>query len=302
MKALSQTVSRQLNWISAADPKNSTLLHELQQRMSAFYSSSTSYYGDIDYTAKAWKEDECYQDIVQKIEPYGAIVEVGCGSANILKYHGQLACRYLGCDFSAELLARNQARYPTAHFRQIHDPRCLPFATASADVVFSVFVIEHTVYPHVFLDECCRILKPGGRLIIRCPDFLGSDGIPSQRAGFSAGNGREKLMQGKLLDALVTGWDRKITIPWRCASLRQQIGGGFGFWLNLAPTCFVDPFGADVDAVYLAYDREMISYLHGRIDFSTPSSALNRRLPIYLIGRKHDESPSVIAAGANAAS
>jgi SAM-dependent methyltransferase len=293
MKSLPESVSRQLAWVSAADPQNSSVLRALQQRMAAFYATSASYYGDIDFTANAWQEDECYRDIVQRIEPCATIVEVGCGSANILKTHGHLTPRYWGCDFSPDLIGRNQSLYPKAHFRQITDPRRLPFESASADAVFSVFVIEHTVYPHVFLDECWRVLKPGGWLMVRCPDFLGGGKIPSQRAGFSAPNGREKFMQGKIADALVTGWDRKITIPRECAAIRKQIGGDFGFWVNVAPTCFVDPFVTDVDAIYLTYDREMISYLRNRVDFSGPWSEISARFPIYLVGRKLAETPTL---------
>ena len=258
-----------------------------------FYASSENYYGDIDFTAKAWLEDACYLDIARRLEACRSIAEIGCGSANILQHYPSLVSRYVGCDFSGQLLAKNQKRYPAARFRQIEQANTLPLETASVDAVFSVFVIEHVVYPHLFLDECQRILKPGGLFILRCPDFLGAGCVPSQRAGFSRDNGREKLGQGRVLDALVTGWDRKITIPRQCSRIRMQIGQGHSFWLNTAPTCFTDPFTPDVDAVYLTYDQEMISYLRGRVDFEDPAAGLSGEHPIYLVGRKKGIQPQV---------
>ena len=50
----------------------------------------------------------------------------------------------------------------------------LPYETASLDAVFSEMCIEH-VTPReswAFLDECYRILKPGGLIRIVIPDFV----------------------------------------------------------------------------------------------------------------------------------
>ncbi len=280
------TPNRKLNWIAAIDSANAASLADLQRRMVNFYASSKVYYGEIDFTAKAWLEDECYLDIARRLASCNSIAEVGCGSANILRYHISLASRYTGCDFSEQLLAKNQERYPSARFKRIEQANILPLDSASVDAVFSVFVIEHVVYPHLFLDECHRVLKPGGVFILRCPDFLGAGRMPSQRAGFSQYNGREKVAQGRVLDAMVTGWDRKVTIPRQCAERRKQIADGYAFWLNVAPTCFTDTFSPDVDAVYLTYSREMISYLRERVDFENPETGLSGCHPIYLVGRK----------------
>jgi hypothetical protein len=107
--------------------------------------------------------------------------------------------------------------------------------------------------------------------------------MSSQRAGFSFGTGREKLARGHLVDALVTGWDRKVAIPRRCAQLRAD---GGGFHVNLAPVCFEDPFLPDHDAIYVTYAQEMVEHLRGRIEFPGDWADLNSRWPIYLVGKK----------------
>jgi SAM-dependent methyltransferase len=184
------------------------------------------------------------------------------------------------------LIAKNQSAYPKAQFRRIEDPRLLPFEDGTADAVFAVYVIEHTVYPADFLTECWRVLRPGGRFILRCPDFLGASKMTSQRAGFAYGTGREKLRAGAVIDALVTGYDRKIGIPSTCAMLREKIADQYGFYINLAPTCFLDPFAPDHDAVYLTYADEIVNFLRDRIAFSDSWRELNARWPIYLVGTK----------------
>lgn len=276
--------TRNLYWVSSIDPRHDVELARLEARMVEFYSTSGSYYSDINFTASGWASDPCYLDIVARLGGNRSIVEVGCGGANLMQHHPHFAQRYAGCDFSAELIARNQALHPDALFRRIENPRRLPFEDVTADVLFSVFVIEHKVYPAEFLTECWRILRPGGRFILRCPDFLGASKMTSQRAGFAYGTGKEKLRAGSVVDALVTGYDRKIRIPWVCAALRWKIGEGHGFYVNLAPTCFVDPFAPDHDATYLTYAEEMVNFLHGRVVFPDNWRQMNRRWPIYLVG------------------
>jgi SAM-dependent methyltransferase len=276
--------SRTLRWISSVAPENEALLRDLQERMMRFYRDSASYYGDIEYASLSWRDDPCYRDIAARLQARAAILEVGCGAANILEYHRKLEARYTGCDFSPDLIRRNRERHSAARFEAITDPRRFPVPDRSADAVFSLWVIEHTIYPADFLSECVRVLKPGGLFVLRAPDFLGASRMTSQRAGFGFGTGRDKLTKGKVIDALVTGFDRKVAIPRRCEQLRKKIGEGFGFYVNLAPTCFEDPFAPDHDAIYLTYAEEMVNFLRGKIDFDESWRAVNRQWPIYLVG------------------
>jgi SAM-dependent methyltransferase len=278
--------TRRLDWVSAIDPRNVPELARLAERLVDFYTHSPSYYADIDFSAGAWQTDRCYRDIVNRLAPRQQIAEVGCGSANLLRHQPGFIPRYTGCDFSPELMARNRATYPGATFVPIMRPRELPFASGSADAVFSTFVLEHVVYPHEFLLECWRVLRPGGLFIVRCPNFLGASDLSSQRVGLSPGTGGQKLARGRRLDALLTGFDCKVRIPLRCALLRRRIGRGCGFYVNLAPRCFTDPFTPDYDAPYLTYAAEIVSFLAGKIEFPPEAFALNRHWPIYLYGYK----------------
>jgi len=46
-----------------------------------------------------------------------------------------------------------------------------PFDDGLFDVIFSKSLIEHLFDPTNFMEECLRILKPGGRIILMTPDW-----------------------------------------------------------------------------------------------------------------------------------
>jgi ubiquinone/menaquinone biosynthesis C-methylase UbiE len=45
----------------------------------------------------------------------------------------------------------------------------LPFLDESFDLITAAAVIEHLAQPQGFLHECCRVLNPGGLLVLTCP-------------------------------------------------------------------------------------------------------------------------------------
>jgi 2-polyprenyl-3-methyl-5-hydroxy-6-metoxy-1,4-benzoquinol methylase len=49
------------------------------------------------------------------------------------------------------------------------------FSTMSADVVASFEVIEHLFDPRAFLVQCAKLVRPGGMLILTCPNGRGFD-------------------------------------------------------------------------------------------------------------------------------
>ena len=71
-------------------------------------------------------------------------------------------------------MAQSHARINAAHFPflagRVHgirgDAGRLPLRTGAADLVFSIEAISHYYDVDAFLDECARVLRPGGQLVI----------------------------------------------------------------------------------------------------------------------------------------
>jgi SAM-dependent methyltransferase len=98
------------------------------------------------------------------------ILDAGCGTggnAALLRRYGQV----VGLDLAPEALALGSARLPGGLVRgSVLD---LPFADASFDLVTSFDVLYHRAVPDETpaLREVARVLRPGGRLLIRLPAY-----------------------------------------------------------------------------------------------------------------------------------
>lgn len=283
--------TRRIRWLSAKFGNREALL-QLQQRLIEFYRKSSGYYDAISFAYGSWRaEDEAvHRDILEIARSSERILEIGCGAAAMLSAEPELAPKYTGVDFSSVLLAQNRARYPGTKFCPLSDPLHLPFKDGSFDLVFSIFVIEHTVFPNKFLAENVRVVAGGGIICILCPDFLESGRMISQRAGFSPGTGKEKLKRGQFLDAVVTWWDNRARIPLTCfwRSLLSRLEPQF--WINVNPVCFTDPFIPDVDAVYIASRHEIMRETRSQVSWEVLPKAISdfcrERKLIYLRGRR----------------
>lgn len=295
MEPYPYSASRKIKWKSSLESKHQHALSILQSAMADYYTASDNYYVDIDYTADTWNNPAQLeaQDILTEAKKHSNVLEVGCGRANILK-SGLIDQKcYTGFDFSPEVIRVNRHDYPNATFHLIEDIFRFPVATGQYDFVFSHYVLEHCVFPNKFLDECVRVLCIGGTLSILCPDFLGAGHLSSQRSGFSAGTGREKLARRSYLDAFATGFDNKVRIPLYAFWFRLLARIRPRFYINLAPTCFTDRFSADVDAVYLTFAEEICNYLKGKIKWSSLPEPLSSHaainVHIYLKGIKAEK-------------
>jgi SAM-dependent methyltransferase len=98
------------------------------------------------------------------------ILDAGCGTGGTMQYLGQFG-RVAGCDLSALALAfsrqRGLARLAQSSVTQ------LPFVAGQFDLVTSFDVLYHRAVAdyRLALAEFYRILKPGGRLLLRLPAY-----------------------------------------------------------------------------------------------------------------------------------
>ena len=103
--------------------------------------------------------------VTELIAGEGAVLDVGCGSSRIIS---RLPAGSVAVDVLLRKL-RYARRFGKALVRA--SGFSLPFADASFPCVLCSQVIEHVPKTSPILDELCRVLKPGGRLVLGTPDY-----------------------------------------------------------------------------------------------------------------------------------
>jgi len=106
-----------------------------------------------------------YRHIVELIAGQGPVLDVGCGSSQII---GALPPGSIAVDVLANKL-RFDRRFPAPRVRASGFE--LPFADESFPCVLCSQVIEHVPMVPSMIDELCRVLQPGGRLVLGTPDY-----------------------------------------------------------------------------------------------------------------------------------
>lgn len=98
------------------------------------------------------------------------VLEVGVGTGLSFSDYND---RYdiTGVDISEQMIARARTRqatgrYPWVSDLQVMDAEQLTFADSSFDAVVAQFVITLVANPERVLDECARVLSPGGEIIL----------------------------------------------------------------------------------------------------------------------------------------
>ncbi|KUO41486.1 MAG: hypothetical protein AVW06_01265 [Hadesarchaea archaeon DG-33-1] len=93
-------------------------------------------------------------------------LDLGCGTGNLLDAAGKIGIPFIGVDFSEEMLKRAKRKCKNLVMADLHH---LPFRDNSVDEITNVNVLYQLGCPGMFLKDVCRILKPGGRVVISTP-------------------------------------------------------------------------------------------------------------------------------------
>jgi 2-polyprenyl-6-hydroxyphenyl methylase/3-demethylubiquinone-9 3-methyltransferase len=91
------------------------------------------------------------------------LVDLGCGAGLLAPHLVDKGYQHVGFDLS--LSALGQARDHGAHVTRA-DVGAIPLASGAADAVVAGEILEHVVDLDGVLAEACRVLRPGGTLVI----------------------------------------------------------------------------------------------------------------------------------------
>jgi SAM-dependent methyltransferase len=90
-----------------------------------------------------------------RVPPEGRVLDFGCADVPYRRFFGP-DVDYLTADLPGNDAAGIDIRADGT----------VPVADASVDAVVSTQVLEHVADPQVYLSECARVLRPGGRLLL----------------------------------------------------------------------------------------------------------------------------------------
>lgn len=98
------------------------------------------------------------------------ILEIGVGTGLTLGHYPH-RCRVTGIDISEHMIARAREKARRENLQHVQalevmDAHALTFADRSFDAVCLPFVITLIPDPERALDECARVLRPGGEIIL----------------------------------------------------------------------------------------------------------------------------------------
>ncbi len=111
--------------------------------------------------------DARYRDLIKRhLRPGQRLLDAGCG--RYLKYCKEFSssARVVGIDLESVLETDNRCD----PFGVRGDLSRLPFPSNHFDMVISRSVVEHLEHPMLVFREFCRVLRPGGKIIIVTPN------------------------------------------------------------------------------------------------------------------------------------
>jgi SAM-dependent methyltransferase len=175
------------------------------------------------------------------------VLEVGCGAGVDLARFAKGGAIVSGVDLAASAIDLARANFDQQGLRgefQVADGERLPFPDNAFDLVYAHGVVQYTADPNRLVEECRRVLKPGGDAIFQVYNRV------------SWLNALSKLMKVGLehddapvllkfsigeFKRLVSGFRRVTIVPERFPVKSRLHGGWKGILFN---TCFVGTFNA----------------------------------------------------------
>lgn len=147
------------------------------------------------------------------------VIELGCGTGKNTEWLATKAAHVTAVDFSAEMLAKAQAKLAGANvsFQQADITKPWGFATAPVDLVTCSLILEHIEDLSLVFRQAAHALKPGGLFYVgELHPFKQYQG---SKARFDVGGGVFELEC--FTHHVSEYWDAAQRSGLRCAELRE---------------------------------------------------------------------------------
>jgi ubiquinone/menaquinone biosynthesis C-methylase UbiE len=243
-------------FISAVNKKNQEDLEYLNQKLEQWYNTNSI----VDYFCLAhknnlvWNKGSNHYKIIENIVADMRVLDFGCGSGHGYENLRNFNISYTGIDWSRDTIEENKKKYNLSTFFQssLYNSS---LEDSSFDLVYSLYVLEHLVYPNKFINEIYRITKIGGKIIIICPEYRKYGRISSLKYGIKIKTLKNKIKDGNYVDALIHLFNRNIFYPLFLKLFYPK--RRFPFLININPTCLSGEYYPDNDAVYFVDQKEI---------------------------------------------
>lgn len=114
-------------------------------------------------------KDKRVKKMIQLVGKHKFVLDLGCFSGYMIQKFIENENKAWGTDTNKDFLIH--CRKKGLEVFNADCERQLPFDTSSFDVVVAGELIEHIYDTDKFLEECNRVLRPGGELIISTPNM-----------------------------------------------------------------------------------------------------------------------------------
>ena len=105
------------------------------------------------------------------------VLEIGCGRGGFAGWLERQGADLTAADFSEEALRQARTHFTASSIKwMVQDIQCLTLEDNSFDTVISCETVEHVPDPRRAIRELARVLRPGGILVLTCPNYLGPMG------------------------------------------------------------------------------------------------------------------------------
>ena len=142
---------------------------DLSDRWADRYGSAPRSMAELDLLLRRQSVHRLLLPVVQSCERTLSVLDVGCGSGNILDGFPRDAIRVTGVDFVPKMVAAAACFHPRDRFL-VADATSLPITPASIDVVTCLGTLEYVPSPELALASMVATLRPGGALIVSFPN------------------------------------------------------------------------------------------------------------------------------------